>query len=220
MSLKDCFDSFLYFRDRGHAEHFFWHWDEAEGEIKDLRDYLKTYGRDLHEIMETYVECLGQGDLLSILHINELILYLLTQKRRGSTACAVEKMANFDIIGDGRVHACADLPQTMNIGTISDNGEVMFKSGAVDSLKKIVSYKEEFGCHRCGVEPYCGGRCPVQACTGGIERAKQYCFMMREHVSIVKQYMAAVTDAMIKQGWTFADFHASARLAKFTDVTP
>ncbi|MGD8230278.1 MAG: radical SAM protein, partial [Desulfobacteraceae bacterium] len=118
MSLLGCFESFMYFRERGQAEHFFWHLDEAEGIIADLPDYVARYGAHLNKIMKVYVDYLGEGDLLSIIHVNELILYLLTQKRRGSTACAVEKMANFDIIGDGKIHACADLPETMCIGAI------------------------------------------------------------------------------------------------------
>jgi len=48
----------------------------------------------------------------SIDHENEPLLFLLTGRQRGTTACAVDEMANFDIGGDGRVHACADLPET------------------------------------------------------------------------------------------------------------
>ncbi|MCU0596423.1 MAG: SPASM domain-containing protein [Desulfobacterota bacterium] len=179
MSLWDCFDSFMYFRKRGEAEHFFWHCDEGDGMIPDLPLYLEAYRRDLEKIIGGYLDHLKRGDLLSLIHVNDLLLYLFTRKRRGTSACAVERMENFDIIGDGRVHACADLPEAMSIGRILDSGEIVFEADAREKLQKMVSYKGELGCSRCGVEPYCGGRCPVQANTGGIGRARQYCFMIR-----------------------------------------
>jgi radical SAM protein with 4Fe4S-binding SPASM domain len=220
MSLLDCFRSYLYFRERGEAEHFFWHWDEANEAIPDLASYIETYSKELHMIMEFYMERLEIGDLLSIIHINDLMLYLFTKKRRGTTACAVERMDNLDVIGDGKVHACADLPLAMSIGVIKETGEVKFKRNAKDQLQRIVAYKENLGCALCGVEPYCGGRCPVQANTGGIERAKQYCSMMREHVRVVKEYAAKVVDLMLEHNITLADLYRSAQYCKFTDVTP
>ena len=220
MSLLDCFESYMYFRKRAQAEHFFWHWDEAHGSISDLTGYVERYRVDLDKIMGIYVDRLGRADLLSIIHVNELILYLLTRKRRGSTACAVEKMANFDIIGDGKVHACADLPETMNIGSIEDTGEIMFMADAKERLGRLVAYKTDLGCEICGVEPYCGGRCPVQIHTGGIDRARQYCFMMREHVRTVKKYVGRIADLMYEKGITLTDIYRSARYTKYTDVTP
>jgi uncharacterized protein len=220
MSLLDCFESFMYFRERGQAEHFFWHLDEAEGIIADLPDYVGRYGAHLDKIMKVYVDHLKGGDLLSIIHVNELILYLLAQKRRGSTACAVEKMANFDIIGDGKVHACADLPETKCIGEIGESGEIIFEPDARARLSRLVAYKGDLGCEVCGVEAYCGGRCPVQIHTGGIDRARQYCFMMREHVRTVKRYTGQIADLMLEHGLTLGDIYRSARYAKYTDVTP
>jgi len=220
MSLLDCFRSFMDFRERAEAEHFFWHCDEAEGVIPDLPGYLERYRSDLDRIMETYLAHIHRGDLLSIVHVNELILYFLTRKRRGSTACGVENMANFDIIGDGKIHACADLPQAMSIGRFSDGGDVAFVPEAKERLAGIIEYKADLGCEVCGIEPYCGGRCPVQAHTGGIERARQYCFMMREYVRTVKRYVAPVTESMVARGITLTDLYRSARYAKYTDVTP
>ena len=220
MSLWDCFDSFMYFRERGEAEHFFWHCDEGDGMIPDLAGYLEGFRRDLERIMGIYVEHMSRGDLLSLIHVNDLLLYLFTRKRRGTTACAVEKMENFDIIGDGKVHACADLPETMSIGRISESGEIIFEEDAKERLGKIVSYKDELGCGGCGVEPYCGGRCPVQANTGGIGRARQYCFMMREYVKTVKDYAGRITDLMVAEGITPEDLYRSAHITKFADVTP
>ena len=220
MSLWDCFDSFMYFRKRAEAEHFFWHCDEGDGMIPDLPGYLERYRRDLERIMESYVEHMSRGDLLSLIHVNDLLLYLFTRKRRGTTACAVERMENFDIIGDGKVHACADLPEAMSIGRILESGEIVFEADARERLGKIVSYKTDLGCSTCGVEPYCGGRCPVQANTGGIGRARQYCFMMREYVKTVKQHAGQIANLMVEKGITPGDLYRSAHLTKFADVTP
>ena len=220
MSLWDCFDSFMYFRKRAEAEHFFWHCDEGDGMIPDLSGYLDRYRRDLEKIMGAYLDHMSRGDLLSIIHVNDLLLYLFTKKRRGTTACAVERMENFDIIGDGKVHACADLPEAMSIGRIMESGEIVFEADAKARLQKIVSYKTELGCRGCGVEPYCGGRCPVQANTGGIGRARQYCFMMREYVKTVQQHAGPIADLMVEKGITPGDLCRSAHLTKFADVTP
>ena len=181
---------------------------------------MEAYCRDLVEIMDAYLESLSRGTLLSIVHVNELILYLMTGKRRGTTACGVEIMDDFDIIGDGKVHGCADLPETMSIGRITDDGEVLFRPDARQQLERVTLYKTDLGCSKCGVEPYCGGRCPVQANTGGMERARQYCFMMREHVRIIKGYAGAITDAMLNHGIGLDQLQASARIAGFADVTP
>lgn len=220
MSLMDCFRSFEYLRGREEAEHFFWHCDEGDGLIDDLATFLESYRREFEGIMAAYLEYLQGGELLSIVHVNELILYLLTGKRRGTTACGVERLSNFDIIGDGKVHACADLPETMDIGRITDRGLVELRPDADERLRRIVDYKNDLGCSRCGVEPYCGGRCPVQANTGGIGRARQYCFMMREHVRIVKGHVPRITDLMLENGFTLGDLYRSARLTKYGDVTP
>ena len=220
MSLADCYASFRYFLDLGEAEHFFWHWDEAAGTIEDLDGYRAAYLQDLEKILAEYLQRLAAGQLLSIVHVNELLLYLFTGKRRGTTACAVEKMANFDIAGDGRIHACADLPETMDIGRIEPDGAVRLYADAGDRLSGLVSYRDVLGCRQCGVEPYCGGRCPVQIHLGGIDRARQYCFLMRDHVAAVKSAAPAVVDAMLAAGHTLASLYRSARLAKYTDVTP
>jgi radical SAM protein with 4Fe4S-binding SPASM domain len=220
MSLWDCFDSFMYFRKRTEADHFFWHCDEGDGMIPDLSGYLENYHRDLQRIIGVYLEHMSRGDLLSLIHVNDLLLYLFTKKRRGTTACAVERMENFDIIGDGKVHACADLPEAMSIGRILESGEIVFEADAKARLQKIVSYKTDLGCSACGIEPYCGGRCPVQANTGGIGRARQYCFMMREYVKTVKQHAAEIADLMLEKGIAPGELYRSAHLTKFADVTP
>jgi radical SAM protein with 4Fe4S-binding SPASM domain len=220
MSLWDCFESFMYFRKRAQAEHFFWHCDEGDGMIPDLAGYLDNYRRDLEKIMEVYLEYMGEGHLLSLIHVNDLLLYLFTKKRRGTTACAVERMENFDIIGDGKVHACADLPEAMSIGRILESGEIVFERDAKARLQRMVGYKTDLGCSACGVEPYCGGRCPVQANIGGLGRARQYCFMMRQYVMTVKQHAAQIADLMAEKGITLSDLYRSAQFTKFADVTP
>jgi radical SAM protein with 4Fe4S-binding SPASM domain len=208
------------FREQGHAEHFFWHCDEAEETIPDMQGYLHMYRQALEKIMGVFVEFLGRGDLLSIVHVNELLLYLLTGAHRGASACGVERMANFDIIGDGKIHGCADLPQAMSIGTFTADGGVQFDPDARERLAGLVSYKEELGCAECGVEPYCGGRCPVQIHTGGLERARQYCYVVRQHVRTVKRHAPDIVDRMLEHGMTLEHLYRSARYAKFTDVMP
>jgi radical SAM protein with 4Fe4S-binding SPASM domain len=220
MSLQDCFTSYRYLLDRKEADHFFWHWDEAEGTIEDLDAYRAAYRADLESILAEYLRRLEHGELLSIVHVNELLLYLFTGRRRGTTACAVEEMGNFDIVGDGKIHACADLPGTMDIGEIDPAGRVRLHPDAEGRLKRIVDYKNRLGCSDCGVEPYCGGRCPVQIHLGGIERARQYCFLMRDHVQTVKDAAGAVADKMAQNGLSLATLYRSARMAKYTDVTP
>jgi sulfatase maturation enzyme AslB (radical SAM superfamily) len=108
----------------------------------------------------------------------------------------------------------------MYIGAIRDSGEVIFEPDARARLNRLAAYKKDLGCEVCGVEAYCGGRCPVQIHTGGIERARQYCFMMREHVRIVKRYIGEIADLLLEHGLTLADIYRSARYAKYTDVTP
>jgi uncharacterized protein len=220
MSLLDCYRSFEELRSRGDAEHFFWHWDEADRPIRDLHAYMEAYCRDLNLVMDGYLESLGRGALPSIVHVNELLLYMLTRKRRGTTACGVEHMGDFDIIGDGKVHGCADLPEAMSIGRITDEGEVIFSPDAPERLARATHYKTDLGCSECGVEPYCGGRCPVQANTGGLERARQYCFMMREHVRVVKGYVGRIVESMTDHGLGLKELQASARIAGYADVTP
>ena len=220
MSLWDCFDSYMEFRNRSEAEHFFWHCDEGDGMIPDLSGYLERYRLDLERIMEVYLEHLSRGELLSLIHVNDLLLYLFMKKRRGTTACAVERMENFDVIGDGKVHACADLPEAMSIGRILESGEIEFEADARERVAAIVSYKTDLGCSACGVDPYCGGRCPVQANTGGIGRARQYCFMMREYVKTVKAHAPRIADLMAEKGINPGDLYRSAHLTKFADVTP
>jgi hypothetical protein len=60
----------------------------------------------------------------------------------------------------------------------------------------------------------------VQIHLGGIERARQYCFLMRDHVQTVKNVAPAVADKMAQNGLSLTSLYRSARLAKYTDVTP
>jgi hypothetical protein len=60
----------------------------------------------------------------------------------------------------------------------------------------------------------------VQANTGGIGRARQYCFMMREYVKTIKGRAAQIADLMVEKGVSLGDLYRSAHLTKFADVTP
>jgi len=71
------------------------------------------------------------------------------------------------------------------------------------------------------VHAYCGGRCPVQAVTGSIERLRQYCQLMRLHVSIVNDSMDEIATALESHAMTPQDIYDhSAFYVQFTDGTP
>jgi uncharacterized protein len=216
-SLLDCFNEFTFLHDKGLVDQFFWHWVESGAPFDELPQYAARYEKDLQHIMDTYVAKLKDGILLPITHINELILYLLTGKKRKSTACGVELARNFDIVA-GRIHSCADLPEQYSIGSIAADGT---PSITPQDLSWLTNYKNDLGCKKCGVHGYCGGRCPVQAVTGSIERLRQYCQLMRLHVSIVNDYIDEIASAF--------EFHTitpqyvydhSAFYVQFTDGTP
>ena len=167
--------------------------------------------------MDSYVQELSQGNLLSIVHINELILYLATGKERGHTACGVELAKNFDI-SEGKVFACVDLPPSLSLGELDADGRLRFRERELQSL---VVYKDWLGCSECGVQPYCGGRCPVQALAGSPERTLQYCQLMRLHVGIVQERMDAIRSGLARNNISLqALYDRSAFLAKYTDVVP
>jgi radical SAM protein with 4Fe4S-binding SPASM domain len=199
------------------VNHFFWHWAEARHPIKDFPSFLGRYGKDLEIIMDQYCSSISQGILLPLTHINELLLYLLTGKERGHTACGVEISKNYDIVS-GEVFPCADLPSRLSIGKLDSNGELHLKE---INLGSLVEYKDQLGCKECGVHAYCGGRCPVQVLAGSWERTLQYCQLMRLHVGIVQERSEEIYEMIIRNGISLQNIYDnSAFLAKFTDVVP
>lgn len=216
-SLLDCFTEFLSLYDSACVDLFFWHWVETESPYQSLEKYAVRYERDLRHIMDVYVIWLAEGRILPVIHLNELILYLLTGKERGTSACAVEMARNFDIMG-GKVHPCADLPPEYAVGIIDEKG---VPHVSMPDLKALIDYKNGLGCYECGVHPYCGGRCPVQALTGTSERLKQYCQLMRLHVGIVHEYIPEIMRNLEKNHISLQKMYdQAAYYAQFTDVTP
>ncbi len=216
-SLLDCFNEFSYLHDRGLVDQFFWHWVESASPFLALSRYAAAYEKDLRHIMDVYVARLKTGTLLPITHINELVLYLLTGKRRKSTACGVELARNYDIV-DGRINSCADLPPQYSIGTIAADGTPTITP---HDLTWLTDYKNDLGCRKCGVHAYCGGRCPVQAVTGSMERLRQYCQLMRLHVATVNDYVDEITSALESHAITPQYIYDnSAYYVQFTDGTP
>jgi uncharacterized protein len=216
-SLADCFAEFMELYKRGHANQFFWHWVETEEPFIDVETYARQYESDLKGVMEAYVFSLQEGVVLPLVHINELVLFALSGRARNSSACGVELSENYDLI-DGKIHSCADLPPDLAIGTIDREGGLSFLP---HDLSGLVSYKDSLGCRSCGVHPYCGGRCPVQAHVGSPERLLQYCQLMRLHVGIVLSYLKQVVAAMELHGISAQRLYdESAVFAQFTDVTP
>ena len=216
-SLLDCFEEFMELFQENLVDHFFWHWVETKEPFANLPAYLKRYRSDLVKIMDVYVGKAEKGRILPISHISELVLYLISGKKRGHSACGVELAENYDIIS-GRVCACADLPP--NLGNVSADQNGKFRSGKKE-LASLVEYKDWLGCYECGAHFYCGGRCPVQALTGSRERTIQYCQLMRLHVETVKERIPEIKKALKHHGITLQNIYdQSAFITRYTDVTP
>ena len=214
-SLLNWFNEFLRLYQEGLVNHFFWHWVDTREPFQDFPAYADRYGQELGEVLEKYVGRLLQGEVLPIAHLNELILYLITGKERGHTACGVELARNYDIMGS-RVYACADLPPSLGGFVEVDASDI-----AEPDFGHLVEYKNWLGCSECGVRPYCGGRCPVQALCGSPERTLQICQLMRLHVGIVKERIGDISTALTRNGISLQDIYArSAYIARYTDVVP
>ncbi|MGD9346194.1 MAG: SPASM domain-containing protein [Candidatus Aminicenantes bacterium] len=216
-SLLNCFEEFMRLYRKKLVNHFFWHWAEEKNPFQNFKAYAQTYDDELKKIMDLYVRQLNGGTLLPLTHINELILFLLTGKERGHTACGVEIAENYDIVS-GKVYPCADLPADAAIGHLDIGDYLRLEEYDLSSL---VKYRSELGCLDCGVYPYCGGRCPVQALAGSKERTLQICQLMRLHVAVVQERLLEIHNALNKHKITLQDvYDRSAFLAKYTDVVP
>ncbi len=216
-SLWNCFQQFLRLKEAALADHFFWHWAETPTAIADFPGFAAAYGQDLERLLNIYLERLEAGELLSVIHLNELVVYLLTGQERGHTACAVELARNFDLLG-GRVFPCADLPHVGPLGGLDERGGLEVAEG---DLSFLVDYKMDLGCFECGVHFYCGGRCPVQALVGSPERTLQYCQLMRLHVGLIQERLAQIEAGLKRLHVSPEDLHRrSAFLARYTDVVP
>ncbi|TDT91751.1 radical SAM/SPASM domain-containing protein [Pseudodesulfovibrio indicus] len=217
-SLRSAFNSFVSLESESLVNHFFWHFVEEDDPFCDLRSFSKDYENDLHYIMRTYIDRMKVcGSILSILHINELILYLLCRKNRGSSACGVELSRNYDIVS-GNIQTCADLPMEYSLGRINDDGSISIND---QDLSHLVEYKKVLNCYDCGIHAYCGGRCPVQAITSNAVRVNQYCQLLRLHVAVVSEYIDEIRDVMKIKMISVDDIYSeSAYFVQFTDVTP
>jgi radical SAM protein with 4Fe4S-binding SPASM domain len=217
-SLRDAFDAFVGLKEQSLVDHFFWHFVEVDEPFEDLKRFAACYEADLRFVLETYLDQLRRNNqLLSLLHINELVLYLLCGKERNSTACGVELSRNYDIVS-GTVQTCADLPAEYTLGTIHSDGSLNINDR---DLTHLVGYKDDLGCYACGIHAYCGGRCPVQALTCNQVRVRQYCQLMRLHVAVTKDYIPQIKNALEAAGLSLQDvYDRSAFYVQFTDVTP
>ena len=141
----------------------------------------------------------------------------LVLKAQLCPSLGVEIAENYDIVS-GKVYPCADLPADAAIGHLDSAGQLKLEEHDLNSL---VTYKNELGCLDCGVYPYCGGRCPVQALIGSGERTRQICQLMRLHVGIVQERLEAIHKSLKKHAISLQDvYYRSAFLAKYTDVVP
>ncbi len=213
-SLLNCFETFMDMYTEGLVNQFFWHWADTSEPFAEIQTYADLYGRELQQVMDAYIQWLAEGKLLPVIHINELVLYLLSGKERGATACGVELAQNYDVVA-GRVYACADLPPAL--------GEVKYSGDGFTSpdLSSLAKYKAGLGCRECGVHAYCGGRCPVQALSGSPQRTVQICALMRLHVGIVQERIPQIADLLKRRHITLQDIYdRSAKLTRYTDVIP
>lgn len=206
-SLLNCFEEFIRLYNNGLVNHFFWHWLETQEEFKNFRPYFKNYIDDLKIIIDYYVTQLKKAILLPIAHLNELVLYLITKKQRNHTACGAELATNYDLVG-GEILACVDLP--------FEQGKELKKNP-----DKLLSLKNNLGCHQCNIHFYCGGRCPVQILYGTSVRTRQYCELLRTHVQIVEQRLSEIKNILTEKNISLQDvYNHSAFIVRYTDVTP
>jgi len=216
-SLRDCFEEFLFLESQGLIGQWFWHWVEDRKPFADFIRYIRDYEQDLRHILDVYLERLKAGNPLSIVHLDELILFMLTDTVRGTTGCGVEENRNFDLVG-GRILACADLGTEWELGYVDPKGHACLEN--LD-FQRLIDYKKHLGCYNCGVHAYCGGRCPVQAVNSTPQRLIEYCQLMRLHVGIVQQYMPAILTELERHRISPQQlYNRSAIFAQFTDVTP
>jgi uncharacterized protein len=216
-SLFNCFGEFMKLYEKGLVNHFFWHWAEDREPFRDFPSFGASYGQELEQLMDIYVQRISEGELLPIAHLNELILFLLTGEERGHTACGVELAKNYDIVSS-KVYSCADLPSCHSIGELDKGGKLNLEES---DLNTLIEYKNWLGCKQCGIHFYCGGRCPVQVIAGSKERTYQYCQLMRLHVGIVQDRVQEIVKSMEKNRITLQDIYdRSAFVARYTDVVP
>jgi len=216
-SLFNCFEEFMRLYQKKLVNHFFWHWAEDREPFRDFPFFGASYGQELEQVMDIYVQRISEGELLPIAHLNELILFLLTGDERGHTACGVELAKNYDIVSS-KVYSCADLPSCHSIGELDKGGKLSLEES---DLNALIEYKNWLGCEQCGIHFYCGGRCPVQVIAGSKERTYQYCQLMRLHVGIVQDRVQDIVKGMEKNRITLQEIYdRSAFMARYTDVVP
>ncbi len=196
MRLKDCVDEFLKLYQDKISDFFFWHLIELDKPMEDLQTFRKHYQEDLRHLLETFLKFLYKGEVLPVLPLAELIYFSLKEICRGQTGCGVEKLRNFDILS-GKVLPCVDMGEELILGDFTNgdirkNREVELK----ERLNRLVSYREWLGCKACFAEFFCGGRCPVLIKTSP-ERAKQYCLLTQDLVSITKEFLPLVKEALL-----------------------
>jgi len=149
--------------------------------------------------------------------LNELVLFLLTGKRRETTGCGVEVQRNLDLTG-GKILACSDLGPEWEIGYVEPSGRPHLVH---QNYEKLVEYKQLLGCSQCGVHGYCGGRCPVEALHCQPKRLIEYCQLMRLHVGLVQRRITEIKKWIEQKGISLQEiYHRSVFYVQFTDVTP
>lgn len=214
-SLRDCFIEFKKLYRENLVDYFFYHFAESKDPYKDIKNYAKKYEKDFRIILMDYINSLNHGEIMPIIHLNELLSFILLGYKRGHTSCGVELLKNFDIVG-GEIYPCADLSDEFKIGDLSNLNEIKNSR-----LNYLTEYKKLLECNICGIEFYCGGRCPVQALMGSYVRTKEICQLLRLHVAMVMEQIDEIKKAMEKNNITPMMLYLnSGYLSKLTDVIP
>jgi len=216
----DCIFAFLENYEKGLIDYFFWHFLESSEDFKNFKAFYKSYEDGLKFLLGKYLENLKNGKVLPFLPLNELIFIKLTDQKREGTACQVELLKNFDVVGD-KVVPCIDMPEDFYFAKNNGNGGLSFKerSEIEGFLKNLIKYKEELGCFSCEAHFYCGGRCPVQAISS-FERTKGYCELTRLFVRQTEFFFEEIKTLLLKRISLEEFYWRFVFPVYFTDVVP
>lgn len=216
-SLYDCFREFYELYEQGLADQFYWQWVKSAEPFDEFEDYLLRYEKEFAEIIRVYVEGLRRGEVLPICHVNELVLFMLSDVKRRGSACGVESGHKIGVM-DGSIHYCRELPAEWAAGVVEGDGSCIFNGR---NPLRLVDHKNETGCRECGIRDYCGGRCPAEAMSVGAVRLFQNCQLMRLHVAVLKQHINEIAVLLREKNICLQDIYdRSAYYTHFTDVTP
>ncbi|MEN3039498.1 MAG: SPASM domain-containing protein [Candidatus Kryptonium sp.] len=220
MTLRDCLDEFLGLFEKNLVDYFFWHLIEKNEPMSNFDTFREFYLRDLRYLVDLFIKYLQDSKILPILPLCELLFFLLNDIRRGQTACGVEKGRNYDIVS-GKVIPCVDYGDEIVVAELKSDELIFNDDNQVQgAFRNLITYKREFGCRECEAEFFCGGRCPVLVKTSP-KRAKQYCYLTRDFLALVKASLSTIKEVMATKNITDEMlYYPYGYLNLLTDVVP